>query len=695
MVQSYQSPVYIYKYPFELIMAAYEMRFPTCPQIPIFVGCEVTNEKESEDKSYHMIERKCELNIDIPYLLKKIAKIELIYFKQTNFLYRSKRLLKIDAENISFSNRISIHEECKYYVHPENENWTCFEQKATLDVKSFFGFESAVEKLAIKHYTANINKGKEIMQVFIDELAAKGITEVPRWKGIEINNENKKNSEMCTSITNDMFNECEAESKLEAEYIRRFLGQLTPLEESRLCELKYGLQDVSKGKLPNDAHLLRFLRARDFDVSKARDMVISSLLWRKQHNIDKILHEFTPPSVLKQFFPGSWHYKDKCGRPLYIIRLGHMDVKGILRAVGLNVLTKFILSICEEGLEKTTEATKELGKPISTWTLLVDLEGLSMRHLWRPGVHALLKIIEIVEANYPETMGLVLITRAPRVFPVLWTLISPFINENTRKKFMVNSNEHIVKDLKKYIDENYLPTFLSGNCFFSASSGGHVPKNLYLPSTNLLNEEDDLLTSIYITGNIYRSIPVENFVKVSTPGCVLTWDFDILKGECEFLIYYCPSMLDAPIAHSPTINAVDRVSASISGPTSFSHPIHAYPNLSFDNSIKIVEKPLLFSEGDSMQGSHYCSQSGTYILQWRHQEPPNNQHYSFDFSLSGHKCKLMYYSELLNSTDFRGSVASLESCHSSSFNSLVGNSPHILSDRTLKAVKKEFEEKKN
>lgn len=33
-----------------------------------------------------------------------------------------------------------------------------------------------------------------------------------------------------------------AESKLEAEYIRRFLGQLSPLEESRLCELKYGLQ---------------------------------------------------------------------------------------------------------------------------------------------------------------------------------------------------------------------------------------------------------------------------------------------------------------------------------------------------------------------------------------------------------------------------------------------------------------------
>lgn len=47
-----------------------------------------------------------------------------------------------------------------------------------------------------------------------------------------------------------------------------------------------------------------------------------------------------------------------------------------------------------------------------------------MRHLWRPGVKALLRIIEVVEANYPETLGRLLILRAPRVFPVLWTLVS-------------------------------------------------------------------------------------------------------------------------------------------------------------------------------------------------------------------------------------------------------------------------------
>lgn len=67
--------------------------------------------------------------------------------------------------------------------------------------------------------------------------------------------------------------------------------------------------------------------------------------------------------------------------------------------------------------------TSYVNVSVSCWTCLVDLEGLNMRHLWRPGVKALLRIIEVVEANYPETLGRLLILRAPRVFPVLWTLV--------------------------------------------------------------------------------------------------------------------------------------------------------------------------------------------------------------------------------------------------------------------------------
>ena len=51
------------------------------------------------------------------------------------------------------------------------------------------------------------------------------------------------------------------------------------------------------------------------------------------------------------------------------------------------------------------------------------------RHLWRPGLASFFRIIEVFEKNYPETMGRVLIVRAPRVFPVLWAVVSAFIGK--------------------------------------------------------------------------------------------------------------------------------------------------------------------------------------------------------------------------------------------------------------------------
>ncbi|KAI6240133.1 SEC14-like protein 1 family protein [Aphelenchoides fujianensis] len=710
MVQTYQSPVRIFKHPFELVMAAYQMRFPTCPQIPVFVGSEITSEYHSPDGAEEVIERKCTLNIEAPYLVKKIAGAEFVYFNQKNSLDRRKRTLVIEATNISFQSRINVLEQCIYYVHPENAEWTCFEQNASLDIKNFFGFESTVEKLAVKVYSANLAKGKEIMEYFLEELIKNGTTYIPPFKEVDSKgqrspgdsaidvskgeNEDTDGSEAGKSKSNRRVSNVsvqhknfalsgastsatsnggvmrspsfdESEPRLESEYIQRFLGQLTPLEESRLCELN----------CPTTPILLRFLRAREFDVHRARDMVINSLLWRKQHNIDKLLHEFVPPPVLLKHFPGAWHHHDKEGRPLFVLRLGQMDVKGILRSCGLEAVVKYTLSVCEQGLLKTAEATKNLGKPISAWTLLVDLEGLGVRHLWRPGVQALLKIIETVERHYPECMGLVLISRAPRMFPVLWTLISPFIDENTRKKFMINSNEHVKDELKKYIDEEYLPDFVGGLSTLDAPAGGHVPKSEYLPMAEAVRDEDDVLTSTYTIANFHKGVPLEVCVPVTTAGCVLTWDIDVIKGCCEFLLYHTTKIIDQPVQpHSPSaLNPVDLVTAAISS-SNATHPvIYTDPELKLGENLTVREKEVVLSEGDSMIGSHYCALVGTYILQWRIcDQPASAQHHtsSFDFSLTGPKAKVMYYHEVLEAASFRGSVASLESCRSS-FSSLA------------------------
>lgn len=52
---------------------AYEKRFPTCPQIPVFLGSEVLRESRSPDGAVHVVERSCRLRVEAPRLLRKVG----------------------------------------------------------------------------------------------------------------------------------------------------------------------------------------------------------------------------------------------------------------------------------------------------------------------------------------------------------------------------------------------------------------------------------------------------------------------------------------------------------------------------------------------------------------------------------------------------------------------------------------------
>ncbi|XP_058426095.1 SEC14-like protein 5 [Diceros bicornis minor] len=671
MVQKYQSPIRIYKYPFELVMAAYEKRFPSCPQIPVFLGSEVLREARSADGAVHVVERSCRLRVEAPRLLRKIAGVEHVVFVQTNVLNWRERTLLIEAHNETFASRVVVSENCSYTVHPENEEWTCFEQSASLDIRSFFGFESALEKIAMKQYTASIKRGKEVIEHYLNELISQGTSHIPRWtpapvreedaraqagprdpSSLEVNGPNNAPGLVPETVDVDG-------AKLDADYIERCLGRLTPMQESCLIQLRHWLQETRKGKIPKDEHILRFLRARDFHLDKAREMLCQSLSWREQHQVDLLLQTWRPPALLEEFYAGGWHYQDIDGRPLYVLRLGHMDTKGLMKAVGEEALLQHVLSVNEEGQKRCEGNTKQFGRPISSWTCLVDLDGLSMRHLWRPGVKALLRMIEVVEDNYPETLGRLLIVRAPRVFPVLWTLISPFINENTRQKFLIysGSNYQGPGGLVDYLDREVIPDFLGGQCVCNVPEGGLVPKCLYL--TDEEQEHADQLPQwreTYQSASVLRGAPHEVAVEILEGESVITWDFDILRGDVVFSLYYT-KRAPTPGPREPGTGASGQLTDKgwVLG-TEYSR----------------VEAPLVCREGESIQGSHVTRWPGVYLLQWQMHGPPGNvacsppgvEDVPTALHSPGPRCRLLYYYEVLASEDFRGSMSSLESCTS-------------------------------
>uniref|UniRef100_UPI0035900E42 SEC14-like protein 1 isoform X2 n=1 Tax=Myxine glutinosa TaxID=7769 RepID=UPI0035900E42 len=730
MVQQYQSPIRVYKHPFEMVMAAYEKRFPTCLLIPVFLGSDKIGETKSVDGAVHIVERRCKLNVDAPRLLKKIAGVDYVYFIQKNKLDWRDRTLMIEAHNESFSTRIVVNETCSYSVHPENDDWTCFEQTASLDIKSFFGFESTVEKVAMKQYTANINKGKEVIEFYLKEIIDSGVAHIPRWEPScttptamdpeavlaprrltidSVSSQSIVSVEAATSSADapavPSVTDCDdagsshplpcasnaaaspdilattPDYRLEADYIQRYLGALTPLQESCLIRLRHWLQDSHKGKIPKDEHILRFLRARDFSFEKAKELMCQSLSWRKQYQVDYVLETWTLPTELAEYYTGGWHHQDKDGRPLYILRLGQMDTKGLLKALGEEALLRHVLSINEEGLHRCEDNTKVFGKPISAWTCLVDLEGLNMRHLWRPGVKALLRIIEVVEANYPETLGRLLIVRAPRVFPVLWTLVSPFINDNTRQKFLIyGGNDYQgLGGLVDYIDKDIVPDFLGGDCLCEVPEGSLIPKSLYRTEGGLEQGDDIRLwtETIYQSASVFKGAPHEILVEILEASAVIMWDFDVIKGDITFNLYH--SKRSPPVTPRKEIGATaPPAPATVTASTNNVQLIDRSWVLGSDYSK--VESPLVCREGESIQGSHITRWPGFYILQWRFQGMPSSVTSSnlprvddvlATLQVSSHKCKVMYFTEVLASRDFRGSMTSLESCHSG-FSQLSG-----------------------
>ncbi|CAL7933009.1 unnamed protein product [Xylocopa violacea] len=530
-----------------------------------------------------------------------------------------------------------------------------------------------MEKLAMKQYAQNISKGREIIEYFVNQLKEEGIVHVTPW---EDSNKLDEKDEGDIAETEEYSNHkvghnenyAFADSKLQnremqmsSDYIERYLGKLNMIQESKLIQLRQGITELRGNSVPGDATLLRFLRATEFSVEKAKEMLTQTLHWRKKHQIDKLLDEYDAPQVVKDYFPGGWHHFDKGklyyvrknlvmllvflvtdGRPLYILRMGQMDVKGLLKSIGEDDVLLLVTHICEIGLLLMEEATAVSGHPVSQWSLLIDLEGLNMRHLWRPGIKALLHIIEIVETNYPETMGRVLIMRAPRCFPILWTLISTFINENTKKKFVFYCGANYQEDgpgsLSEYIEPEFIPDFLGGSSEAYISEGGIVPKHLYKTELEPASEQEhNLYHSISLSGGqIHRVI-----IHSNDPGAVLTWDFDVMRRNIIFTVLYQ--------AKDDAKNLSSESDADEDGEQSETGEIK-------EHFIK-VEPSVICHDGESIQGSHIMQDAGTYILQWHNQDDAGE----FLSSISSHKAQLMYFYEMLPAAHYRGSMMSLQS----------------------------------
>ncbi|KAK7032895.1 CRAL-TRIO domain-containing protein [Favolaschia claudopus] len=247
------------------------------------------------------------------------------------------------------------------------------------------------------------------------------------------------------------------------------LGNLCSEQEAALGKLKEELQKdgILVEARHDDATLLRFLRARKFDVEQSKEMFKAAEKWRKEFNVDELVKtfDFTEVAEVDKYLPQYYHNMDKSGRPIYIQRLGNLNVKAMYECTTQERLLQHLVVEYEAFLNSRLPAcSSAVGHPVETSFSILDLGGVSLSSFIRVKDYVS-EATKIGQNYYPECMGKFYVINAPMGFSTVWNVVKGWLDEVTVDKVHILGGAKEYKaELLEQIDEGNLTEELGGTC---------------------------------------------------------------------------------------------------------------------------------------------------------------------------------------------------------------------------------------
>lgn len=227
---------------------------------------------------------------------------------------------------------------------------------------------------------------------------------------------------------------------------------------------------LEKDLLPtrhDDYHtMLRFLKARKFDLDKAMLMWSEMLNWRKEQGVDTIIQDFEYEEYeeVQRHYPHGYHGVDKGGRPVYIERLGKIEPTKLMNVTTIERFLKYHIQGFERTFaEKFPACSIAARRHIDSSTTILDVQGLNWRSFGKLAHDLVMRMQKIDGDNYPETLHQMFIVNAGNGFRFLWNTAKGFLDPRTTAKIHVLGNK-FQSNLAEVIDPSQLPDFLGGTC---------------------------------------------------------------------------------------------------------------------------------------------------------------------------------------------------------------------------------------